>query len=45
MGEHFVDYDEGNFAHTISGNMGIDSDRGLLMSMGANMAMAMESGE
>ena len=42
MGKHFFDYDDGNFAHTISDNMAIDS---LLMRMGDNMAMDMDSGE
>lgn len=34
MGKHFFDYDDGNFAHTISDNMAIDSDGDLLMCMG-----------
>ena len=41
----FFDYDDGNFAHTISDNMAIDSDGDLLMRMGDNMAMDMDSGE
>ena len=45
MGKHFFDYDDGNFAHTISDNMAIDSDGDLLMRMGDNMAMDMDSGE
>ena len=45
MGKHFFDYDDGNFAHKISGNMAIDSDGDLLMRMGDNMAMDMDSGE
>ena len=45
MGKHFFDYDDGNFAHTISGNMAIDSDGDLLMRMGDNMAMDMDSGD
>lgn len=39
MGKHFFDYDDGNFAHTISDNMAIDSDGDLLMRMGDNMAI------
>ena len=39
MGKHFFDYDDGDFAHTISDNMAIDSDGDLLMRMGDNMAM------
>ena len=31
MGKHFFDYDDGDFAHTISDNMAIDSDGDLLM--------------
>jgi len=45
MGKHFFDYDDGNFAYTISDNMAIDSDGDLLMRMGDNMAMDMDSGE
>ena len=30
MGKHFFDYDDGNFAHTISGNMAMDMDSGEL---------------
>ena len=45
MGKHFFDYDDGNFAHTFSDNMAIDSDGDLLMRMGDNMAMNMDSGE
>ena len=45
MGKHFFDFDDGDFAHTISSNMAIDSDGDLLMRMGDNMAMDMNSGE
>ena len=45
MGKHFFDYDDGDFAHTISDNMAMDSDGDLLMRMGDNMAMDMDSGE
>lgn len=45
MGKHFFDYDDGDFAHTISDNMTIDSDGDLLMRIGDNMAMDMDSGE
>ena len=38
MGKHFFDYDDGNFAHTISDNMAIDSDGDLLMRMGDNIS-------
>ena len=45
MGKHFFDYEDGNFAHLISDNMAIDSNGDLLMRMGDNMAMDMDSGE
>ena len=45
MGKHFFDYDDGDFAHTISDKMAMDSDGDLLMRMGDNMAMDMDSGE
>ena len=45
MAKHFFDYDNGNFAHTISENMAIDSDGDLLMRMGDNTAMDMDSGD
>ncbi len=45
MGKQFFDYDDGDFAHTISDNMAIDSDCDLLMRMDDNMAMDMDSGE
>ena len=45
MGKHFFDYDDGDFAHTISDYMAMDSDGDLLMRMGDNMAMDMDSGE
>ena len=30
MGKHFFDYDDGDFAHTISDNMAMDMDSGEL---------------
>ena len=45
MGKHFFDYDGGNFAHTITDNMAIDFDGDLLMRMGDNMALDMDSGD
>ncbi|MCM1266609.1 MAG: hypothetical protein NC302_01780 [Bacteroidales bacterium] len=41
----FFDYDDGDFAHTVSDHMAIDSDGGFLMRMGDNMAMDMDSGD
>ncbi len=45
MKKHFFDYDNGDFAHTISDNMAMNSDGDLLMRMGNNMAMDMDTGD
>ena len=45
MGKHFFDYNEGDFLHSISDNMAINSDGDFLMRMGDNMAMDMDSGD
>lgn len=45
MGKNFFDYEDVNFARSISDNMAIDSDGDLLIRMGDNMAMDMDSGE
>ena len=45
MVKHFFDYEDGDFAYSISDNMAIDSDGDLLMRMGDNMAMDMDLGE
>ena len=45
MGKKFFDYDDGDFAYSISDNMAIGSGGNLLMRMGDNMAMDMDSGE
>ena len=45
MSKHFFDFEDGDFAHTISDNMAIDSDGDLLMRMGDNMAMDMDIGD
>ena len=45
MGKHFFDYDDGDFAYTISDNMAIDSDGNMMMRMDDNMAMDMDSGD
>ena len=45
MSKHFFDYDDGDFAMSISDNMAMDTDGNLMMRMGDNMAMDMESGE
>lgn len=44
MSKHFFDFEDGDFAHTISDNMAIDSDGDLLMRLGDNMAMDMDTG-
>ena len=41
MSEHFFDYDDGDFAYTVSDNMAIDSDGNMMMRMGDNMMMRM----
>lgn len=45
MSKHFFDYDDGDFAFSISDNMAIDSDGDLLMRMSDNMAMDLDSGD
>ena len=45
MSRHFFDYNDGNFAISISDNMAIDSDGDLMMRMGDNMAMDMDTGD
>ena len=43
MSKHFFDFEDGDFAHTISDYMAIDSDGDLLMRLGDNMAMDMDT--
>lgn len=45
MRKHFFDYDDGDFAFTILDNTAIDSDGNIMMRMGDNMAMDMDSGD
>lgn len=45
MGKHFFDYEDDDFACSISDNIAIDSDGDLLIRMGDDMAMDMYSGE
>ncbi len=45
MNRNFFDYDDEDFAYTISDNMAIDSDGDLLMRMGDNMALDMVTGD
>ena len=39
MGKHFFDFEDGDFAFSISDNMAMDSDGDLMMRMGNNMDM------
>ena len=41
MGKHFFDFEDGDFVHTISDNMAIDSDGNMMM----RMAMDLDSGD
>lgn len=45
MGKHFFDYEDDDFACSISDNIAIDSDGDLLIRMRDDMAMDMDSGE
>lgn len=45
MGKHFFDFEGGDFVHTISDNMAIDSDGTMMMRMSDNMAMDLDSGD
>ena len=41
----FYDYDDGDFAMSISDNMAMDSDGDLMLRMGDHMAMDMDTGD
>ena len=41
----FFDYDDGDFAMSISDNMAMDSDGNLMLRMGDHMAMDMDTGD
>lgn len=45
MSKHFFDYDDGDFAFSISDNIAMDSDGDLLLRMSDNMAMDIDSGD
>lgn len=45
MGKQFYDFEDGDFAYSISDDMAIDSDGDLMLRTGDNMAMDMESGD
>lgn len=43
MGKQFYDFEDGDFAYSISDDMAIDSDGDLMLRTGDNMAMDMDS--
>ena len=45
MCNRFFDYDDGDFAMSISDSMAIDSDGNLMMRTGDHMAMDMDTGD
>ena len=45
MSKRIFDYEDGDYAISISDNMAIDSDGDLMMRIGDNMAMDMDSGD
>ena len=45
MGKHFYDFEDGDFAYSISDDMAIDTDGDLMLRTGDNMAMDMDSGD
>jgi hypothetical protein len=45
MSKRFFDYEDSDFAMSISDNMAIDSNGDLMMRMGDNMAMDMDTGD
>lgn len=45
MSKYIFDYDDGDFAVSISDSMAMDSDGNLMMRMGDHMAMDMDTGD
>ena len=45
MSRRFFDYDDDDFAMSISDNMAMDSNGDLMMRMGDHMAMDMDTGD
>ena len=45
MRGHFFDLDDGDIVMQISDNMGMDSNGNMMIKMGPNMAMDLDSGE
>lgn len=37
MSKHFFDYNDGDYVHSVSDNMAMDSDGNMMMRMGDNM--------
>ena len=45
MSKHFFDYNDGDYVHSVSDNMAMDSGGNMMMRMGNTMAMDMDSGD
>ena len=45
MSKYIFDYDDGDFAMSISDSMAMDSDGNLMMRMGDHVAMDMDTGD
>ena len=45
MSKYIFDYDDGDFAMSISDSMAMDSDGDLMLRMGDHMAMDMDTGD
>ena len=45
MGKHIFDFEDGDFMFSISDDMAMDSDGHMMMRMGKNMALDMDSGD
>ena len=45
MRKTFLDLDDGDFCHSVSDNMAIDSEGNFMLKMSDNMVMDMDSGD
>lgn len=45
MSKHFFDYEDGDFVHSISDNMAIDSVGNLMIRISEHLAVNMDSGD
>lgn len=45
MNKHFFDYEDGDFVHSISENMAIDSDGNMKMQISDHLAIDIDSGD